>query len=160
MTQLINATVRYPAGKSFPSQYGGNRQNIVVTLDNGQDEKIYFDEGREPHCSLQRGQKIQILLEQRNGKTYKKLVEPPTTENANIPAQTQSQQQPTPTPTHQPLTPQQKREIAAYVQEQAKLFNYCLDQAIEIGRAYDMEPSDTRAIATTLHIAAQRKFNL
>ncbi|NCR55851.1 MAG: hypothetical protein GPJ10_21505 [Microcystis aeruginosa L211-07] len=54
------------------------------------------------------------------------------------------------------LSPNQKREIAQYVSEMAKLYKFCLDQAESLG-AID---EDRRAIATTLFISAQKKFSL
>jgi hypothetical protein len=54
------------------------------------------------------------------------------------------------------LSPNQKREIAQYIQEMAKLYGFCLQQADSLG-AID---EDRRAIATTLFIGAQKKFGL
>jgi hypothetical protein len=54
------------------------------------------------------------------------------------------------------LSPNQKREIASYIQEMAKLYGFCLTQAESLG-AID---EDRRAIATTLYLSAQKKFAL
>jgi hypothetical protein len=54
------------------------------------------------------------------------------------------------------LSPNQKREIAQYIQDMAKLYGFCLTQAETLG----VEGEDRRAIATTLFISAQRKFAL
>jgi len=54
------------------------------------------------------------------------------------------------------LSPNQKKEIAQYIQEMAKLYGFCLQQAESLG-AID---EDRRAIATTLFISAQKKFSL
>ena len=54
------------------------------------------------------------------------------------------------------LNPNQKREIANYIQEMAKLYGFCLQQADSLG-AID---EDRRAIATTLFIQATKKFSL
>ena len=54
------------------------------------------------------------------------------------------------------LSPNQKREIASYIQEMAKLYGFCLNQAESLG----VEGEDRRAIATTLFISAQKKFAL
>jgi hypothetical protein len=54
------------------------------------------------------------------------------------------------------LNPNQKREIAQYIQEMAKLYGFCLQQAESLG-AID---EDRRAIATTLYLSAQKKFSL
>jgi hypothetical protein len=54
------------------------------------------------------------------------------------------------------LSPNQKKEIAQYIQEMAKLYGFCLQQAESLG-AID---EDRRAIATTLYLSAQKKFAL
>lgn len=54
------------------------------------------------------------------------------------------------------LLPNQKREIAQYIQEMAKLYGFCLTQADGLG----VEGEDRRAIATTLYLSAQKKFAL
>ncbi len=54
------------------------------------------------------------------------------------------------------LSPNQKREIAQYIQDMAKLYGFCLQQADGLG----VEGEDKRAIATTLFISAQKKFAL
>lgn len=54
------------------------------------------------------------------------------------------------------LSPNQKKEIANYVTEMAKLYGFCLTQADSLG----VDGEDRRAIATTLFISAQKKFSL
>jgi hypothetical protein len=54
------------------------------------------------------------------------------------------------------LNPNQKREIAQYIQDMAKLYGFCLTQAESLG----VEGEDKRAIATTLYLSAQKKFAL
>ena len=54
------------------------------------------------------------------------------------------------------LNPSQKREIAQYIQDMAKLYGFCLTQADSLG----VDGEDKRAIATTLYLSAQKKFAL
>ena len=54
------------------------------------------------------------------------------------------------------LTADKKREIASYIQEMAKLYGFCLQQADGLG----VEGEDKRAIATTLYLGAQKRFSL
>jgi hypothetical protein len=54
------------------------------------------------------------------------------------------------------LSPNQKKEIAQYIQDMAKLYGFCLTQAETLG----VEGEDKRAIATTLYLSAQKKFSL
>jgi hypothetical protein len=55
------------------------------------------------------------------------------------------------------LNPSQKREIANYVTEMAKLYKYCLDQ---VDATIGVDGEDKRAFATTLYLSAQKKFAL
>ena len=55
------------------------------------------------------------------------------------------------------LSPNQKREIANYVSEMAKLYKFCLDQ---VESTIGVDGEDKRAIATTLYLSAQKKFAL
>ncbi len=171
MPTIIQATVKYPAGRIWPSKYedGGDRQNIMAALPNGGEERIYFPAHSPYECSLKKGDCVTLVD---SGKGKLKIAIPqtcqtPATQPGNWQPTTHSQpqtQQPTqpqqPTRTHTELTPNEKREIAAYVDEQAGLFGYCMKKASEIGRDHDLEPTDTRAIATSIYIAAQKKFNL
>jgi len=54
------------------------------------------------------------------------------------------------------LSPNQKREIASYIQDMAKLYGFCLQQADSL----HVEGEDRRAIATTLYLSAQKKFGI
>lgn len=54
------------------------------------------------------------------------------------------------------LSPNQKREIAAYIATMKDLYGYCLSQAETLG----VEGEDKRAVATTLYLSAQKKFSL
>lgn len=68
---------------------------------------------------------------------------------------TTPQQEPT---GYQPLTPDLKRAIAAYVGDMAALYSFCRQQAIE---AIPGAPDEAiQACASSLFIATQRKFNL
>jgi len=59
-------------------------------------------------------------------------------------------------PNESELSPNQKREIAQYIQEMAKLYGFCLQQADSLG----VIGEDRRAVATTLYLSAQKKFAL
>ncbi|BCU10881.1 hypothetical protein [Microcystis aeruginosa] len=67
--------------------------------------------------------------------------------------------EPSPSPSstaNLPLSLSEKKQIASYIQEMAKLYGFCLQQADSLG-AID---KDRQAIATTLFLSAQKKFNL
>ncbi len=145
--KIKNGTVKYPANKVFQSDWG-ERQNIVVDMDDGSTEKLYFAAGRQPHASLKRGESVQVLYE--GGKRRLLVNDKPDTPI----------QQPQPQPQYQGLTPDTKRAIANYVQDQADLLGFCLKMASEkFGNQIETEES-LRTLATTLFIATQRHFGL
>ena len=144
--EIKNGRIKYAAGKVFQSDWG-ERQNIVVEMDDGTEERLYFAAGRQPHASLKRGQQVQVLFS--NGK--RRLV---VSDKPNTPTQQQPQ------PQYQGLTPDTKRAIANYVQDQADLLGFCLKMASEkFGNQIETEES-LRTLATTLFIATQRHFGL
>ncbi len=145
--QIKNGTVKYPANKVFQSDWG-ERQNIVVEMDDGTEEKLYFAAGRQPHASLKRGEPVQVLYE--GGKRRLLVNDKPDTPI----------QQPQPQPQYQGLTPDQKRAIANYIQDQAKLMRYCLETARENFSEQVETEESIRTLATTLFIATQRHFGL
>ncbi len=143
--QIKNGRIKYPAGKVFQSDWG-ERQNIVVEMDDGSEEKLYFEKGRQPHASLKRGESVRILYE--NGKRRLLVNDQP------------ANQQPEPQPQYQELTPDQKRAIANYVQDQADLLGFCLKTASEKFSEQVETEESIRTLATTLFIATQRHFGL
>ncbi len=143
--KIKNGTVKYPAGKVFVSDWG-ERQNIVVEMDDGSTEKLYFAAGRQPHASLKRGQQVQVLYE--NGKRRLLVNDKPDTPTEP------------PQPAYQELTPDQKRAIANYVQDQADLLGFCLKTASEKFSEQVETEESLRTLATTLFIATQRHFGL
>jgi len=55
-----------------------------------------------------------------------------------------------------PLSLSEKKQIASYIQEMAKLYGFCLQQADSLVAINE----DKQGIATTLFFSAQKKFNL
>ena len=90
--KIKNGRIKYPAGKVFQSDWG-ERQNIVVEMDDGSEEKLYFAAGRQPHASLKRGQSVAILFE--GGKRRLVVSDKPATPTEP------------PQPAYQELTPDQ-----------------------------------------------------
>ncbi len=67
--------------------------------------------------------------------------------------------EPSPSPSstaNLPLSLSEKKQIASYIQEMAKLYGFCLQQADTLVAINE----DKQAIATTLFLIAQKKFNL
>ncbi len=115
-------------------------------MDDGSTEKLYFEKGRQPHASLKRGQQVQLLFS--NGKRRLLVSDKPDTPTEP------------PQPAYQELTPDQKRTIANYIQDQAKLMRFCLETAREKFSDQVETEESLRTLATTLFIATQRHFGL
>lgn len=165
--ELKTGSVLYPANKIINTQYG-EKQTIKVRLSDGTLETIWFNVGKKPHSELSKGDTVQILYENNNGKTTKRLIVNQDNEtngnnndngnNANNPIKFM-------TPNHIPkvgLTDDEKIAIKQYIDIQVDLYSHCVEKVktkMEGGRMLTKD-EDIRAIATTIFIATQRKFNL
>ena len=143
-------TVKFPPGKTFPNKFkpGQQQQNLVLSMSDGTEEKIYFEAGKLPHCSLTKGQSVQVNYEQnQEGKTFRKLVAPASPSNTNTSVN--------PSPE---ISNQRKREIADYINSQADLLGFCLDTANQRFNGKVQTEESIRALATSLYIATQKQF--
>lgn len=149
--QVIEATVKYPPGKVFPSQHSETgRVNAVFETTAFGDVKVWGDETDPELQALKRKQKRLIGQDQRGN--WKLLnITPESDEPAPEPAALP--------PNNEALwTPDQKRALANYVDDSADLLAHCL----KVTQAKLMEPGlissedSLRAMATTLFIQAMR----
>jgi hypothetical protein len=157
MSKLLNAVVKYPAGKVFETQYG-SRCNAVLTV--GDDEiKIWAEPGTpkgQQLQSLKRGETVLVVDD--NGK-YKLLES--DTKNGNSNTNGNGNSDGATNKNYEPLTPDKKREIAVYIADMAGLYGYCLEQAKGLNKDdLTLPPEAIKDIATTLFITSQRHFNL
>lgn len=163
--QLIEAIAQSPA-RRVNTKYGERTVIDCVRRDNG--EKVTVWRGGDDEYSQKHVIKNARLTLTLDNKGKYSLVEDPNLVNLGQPLPVE----PVPVrPVHNydhkiekpneseqsSLSNSQKREIANYVTEMAKLYKFCLDQVdVTIG----VEGEDKRAIATTLFISAQKKFSL
>ena len=153
MSKLLNAIVKYPATKTFQTQYG-ERCNAVLTI--GDDEiKIWAEPGTpkgQQLQSLKRGETVLVVDD--NGK-YKLLESDTKNGNSNTNGNGNTNKN------YEPLTPDKKREISVYIKDIAGLYGYCLEQAKTLNKEdLSLPPEAVKDIATTLFITSQRHFNL
>lgn len=153
MTTIKSGTVKYPANKAFPDKYneGAFKQNLVLQMEDNTEETIWFTQGRIPHSTLPKGAAVQVLFEERDGKTTRKLID-------NSTAISQNQPQPKPK-TNSLLAPEQKIAIANYINEQGDLLSYCWDTANAKFQNKIHTEESLRYLATTLYSSAKEKFN-
>lgn len=152
MGKLLNAIVKYPAGKTLNTQYG---EKVNAVFDCGGEEiKIWADAGTpkaEMLKSLVKGEHKLILDDGGKYKLLEDSQSSPTNGNGN--GNTNKN--------YEPLDPDKKREIATYIKDMAGLYGFCLEQAKALNKEDLSLPSDAiKDIATTLFITSQRHFNL
>ena len=147
------ATVKFPAGKTFTTQYGDRVNAVLVIPATGEEIKLWGNPGDPTLTALKKGQQIAVVQDQKGWKLL------------NTPLSEDSQAQPGNGngngKAHTPLDPDQKRAIAAYIDQIADLYSYCSKVAatkcVDPSNPYE---EDIRAIATTLFIQTVKKFNL
>jgi hypothetical protein len=140
--RVIEATVKFPAGRVFESQFGP-RVNALLSLPDGSDIKVWGNPNDAALSVLQRGQAVKVLLDHR-GKY--KLLEAP--------------QQPL-KPSTAPkaghiMTDDDKRAIAERIQQEASLLRYCLSVSKEKFADLITGEESFRALATTLFLRVTR----
>jgi hypothetical protein len=143
--QVLNATV-----KSQPREVStkfGQRCVMDVTLPNGQEQAIWGPANFPAIMNCRNGQSVPIAIDSK-GKYH--VVEGQATPNQS--------QQSVPKPTETGMTPDTKKAIAAYVEEMGSLYGFCYQTATN--KLADAPNEAKQAMASSLFIAAQRKFGL
>jgi hypothetical protein len=155
MANITMATgkVKYGCGK--PKDFGhGDRVNSVVTLDNGEEVKLWGKPDDQSLVSLRKGQAVSLIYD---GKNYKLVNSQPAPQTATTAQTAPPQAAPV---TNSELSKEQKRAIAEYIEGRADLLKYCWTTAkVKLGDVTTDEES-LRCAASTLFIAAQKKFDL
>ena len=108
---LIKAEIVYSAGKKFPSQYGGDRQNIKVRLPDRSEHCVWFDAGMFNH--LAKGQTIDLVSD--GGKL--KIVEEVSPSYVKTPGTTA------------PAAAPSAANFESYVDRCSRIYGYCLRKA-------------------------------
>ena len=117
-------------------------------MNDGSEEKLWFDEGRQPHCSLTKGQSVILNFEQnKEGKTFRKLIVSAPASKTDTPPNSSAE-----------LSKQRKIEIRDFVNSQADLLGFCLDTANQKFSSKINSEESIRTLATTLYIATQKQF--
>ena len=169
MVQLIEALATSPA-RRVNTKYGERTVIDAIRRDNG--EKVTVWRGGDDEYSQKYVIKNARLTLTLDNKGKYNLVEDPNLVNLGQPLpvepvpvrpvhnydhKIEKNSEKTSESDQSLLSPNQKREIANYVSEMAKLYKYCLDQ---VETTIGVEGEDRRAIATTLYLSAQKKFAL
>ena len=135
---ITAATVKYAA--SNPKDYGnGPRINVLTTLPNGEEAKLWGNADDQALLALKKRQSVQLLFD---GKGYK-LVDTAAA---------------TPQQTAPNASAPSKAEIGPYIEQMTALYAACYRRA---QGALDGAPdSAIQAAASSVFISTQRKFDL
>lgn len=159
--KVKQGSVIYPADKVIQTQWG-ERQTVKVKLADGTQETIWFNVGKTPHVNLAKGDTVQILYEQSNGKNIKRLVVNEDNLNIDIGSKEAVKFM---MPNNHPkvnITDDEKQLVKDYIKTQLNIYTHCIEVVKEKMTEKQLLTSneDIRAIATSIFIATQRKFNL
>lgn len=145
---IHKAKIKYAAGPPRETKYG-QRINVLCILPSGEEFRLWGNPGDERLIALQKGQQIEVLKDR---KGYK-LVDLPTDQPAPVqPAQTHL--------IAKPISQEMRSQVADYVTQMGQLYQFCWDSAtLNLqGKAQDEE--SIRAAASSLFIAASKRFSL
>lgn len=167
MTSTIltaEATVKF-GGKVWDTKYGP-KTKALATLFTGEDVDLWGGEHDAAILGLKAGDKISLIQIKGKWKLATQPTPNPSTVNGNT--TTQNHYQPKPAT----LDNDTKKQIIAYVEQQATLLSYCYEQAykalnnrfphseMEEDESFSLESEAVRSAALTLYISVQKHFNL
>lgn len=121
----------------------------MVIPQTGEEIKLWGNPGDPALTALKKGQQVAIAQDQ---KGWKLLNTPPAEDSQVEPGNGKA------ATLHTPLTPDEKKAVANYLDQLGDLYGYC--QRVAVAKNLAEEAEDIRAIATTLFIQAVKKFNL
>jgi hypothetical protein len=125
---IIQGTVKYAAGPARETK-NGPRINVVVTLPDGEETKLWGDPGDPSLTPLKKGNAVQ-LVKNAKGTGYSLLDKSPTTPAAPPAMVSVSGYSPRQQPeVFKPWTDEEKKQLAAKVDQNAELMKYCLQTA-------------------------------
>jgi hypothetical protein len=148
---IHTATVKFPAGKTFTTQYGDRVNAVLIIPATGEEIKLWGNPGDPTLSALKKGQQVAVAQDQ---KGWKLINTPPAAESpaSEKPTQQRSIE-------FAPLSPADKQAIASYIDQLGDLYGYC-QRVTATKNLAEGGGEDARTIATTLFIQAVKKFNL
>ena len=137
--ELTTATVKYAAGHPRQTQYG-DRINVLVTLADGTEQRLWGNPDDATLTALKRGQAVQLA---KDTKGYKLVTQVDTPQQTNGSRKGWSG-----------WTVEEKKALAAKIDNHADLLGYCLKSAKEKLGDYCETSEDVRSLAITLYLSA------
>jgi hypothetical protein len=124
---IVQGTVKYAAGPARETK-NGPRINVVVTLADGEEIKLWGDPGDPSLAPLKKGNAVQ-LVKNAKGTGYSLLDTSPTTPAAPPAKAPKPGYSPLQRETWQPWSDEEKKQLAAKIDQEADLMHYCLQTA-------------------------------
>lgn len=141
--------------KPKPSKYkDGNFVSVAFGFSDGTEQWVNYDEGADELSWLERGRQYQAMVA--GGKLTLVRPDQPTQPTQPSPVQPV----PVQVPATQPMTQEQLEAAATHVNSLAALYGHCYGQVSVQLERYNAPDAAIQSAATTLFIAATRKFSL
>lgn len=167
---IKQGTVKYPGDRLFDNPYrpGEEQQNLVCTMDDGSEERLYFQAFRKPHYLLNTGDRVQIIYDKDDstGKTKRRLV---PMDNDAVMQRADPQRECQKTPAHNTAQKPdfyqqkysgnggQKQSAAVFITEKLAIYNLVLERVKSCDFAIELTVSDLSDIATSILIEGSKK---
>jgi hypothetical protein len=123
---IVQGTVKYAAGPARETK-NGPRINVLVTLADGEETKLWGDPGDPTLVPLKKGNTVQ-LVKNAKGTGYSLLDTSPTTP-ASPPALAPGYSPRQQSDVFKAWTDEEKKQLAAKIDQEADLMKYCLQTA-------------------------------
>lgn len=155
---IKTGTVKYPADRvnENPYEAGQQQQNLVCTMADGSEERLYFQAYRKPHAVLQRGEPIQILYDRddKTGKVKRRLVVENQEQIMQRPAREAKPQEHSHQYQQKAAKPKQSADL--FITERLAIYNQILERVKNCKFAIELTDSDKSDIATSIIIEGTR----
>lgn len=151
--QLLTATLT-SAPREVNTKFG-LRTVADLRLPDGSEDALWRPGGDRHLLGYRQGAAVQVT---RDHKGKLSLVDPPPETQAPAAATTRPATEPL--GTAQTLEGASKTEIARYVTDMAALYSYCYGEALQHLAKHETPEHAIRGAASSLFIAAQRRFDL
>lgn len=149
---IHTATVKFPAGKTFTTQYGDRVNAVLVIPTTGEEVKLWGNPGDPTLTALKKGQQVALAQDQ---KGWKLINTPPATDARPTSENIGNEK----AIAFTALSADEKKAVASYIDQLGDLYGYCQRVTVAKNLA-ENAGEDARTIATTLFIQAVKKFNL
>lgn len=161
--KIKTGVIKFQADRLFDNPYrpGEQQQNLVCTMDDGTEEKIYFQAYRKPHAVLMKGDRIQIIYDKddNTGKVKRRLVAENSEEISQRPIRP-AQKAPAYNQADKQGFYQQKyggkQSADMFITERLAIYNLVLERVKNCNFALELSDSDKSDIATSILIEGTR----